>query len=105
MLLEDKDKLLQVAQEDKELKLMVRKIFEQSEDPNVIGVYDKDEMNAWKMDVAKSIALEKGLERGLEQGQKEKSIDIAKNMLVKKMDIETISEITGLTINEIEGLK
>lgn len=41
---------------------------------------------------------------GLEQGEKEKSIQIAKKMLEKKMDINVISELTGLTKEEIEKL-
>lgn len=43
--------------------------------------------------------------RGIEQGSKQKEIEIAKNMLNKDMDIETISEITGLTKEKIETLK
>lgn len=45
-----------------------------------------------------------GLKDGLEQGQKNKQIEIAKKLLDKKMEISTISEITGLTIQEIEKL-
>ena len=43
----------------------------------------------------------KGISRGIEQ----KSRKIAKKLLSKNMNIEEISEITGLTKEEIEDLK
>jgi len=47
----------------------------------------------------------RGFEQGIEQGSKEKQLEIVKNMLSKGFDIDTISEITGLTKNELEDLK
>ena len=44
--------------------------------------------------------LEKGLEQGLEKGKKE----TAKNLLDKGLDIEFVSEVTGLSIDEIKML-
>ncbi|MCI9585977.1 MAG: hypothetical protein HFH45_05045 [Bacilli bacterium] len=44
-------------------------------------------------------------EEGFSKGVKQNKIDIAKNMISKNMDNKTISEITGLTIKEIESLK
>ena len=55
-----------------------------------------------------STTLKKGEEIGLEEGlkecKKEKSIEIAKNMLKLNIDINIISQSTGLTINEINEL-
>lgn len=48
--------------------------------------------------------VEKSLKEGIEQGEKNKSIEIAKNMLQKNIDIETIIEITGLTKENIEKI-
>ena len=45
-----------------------------------------------------------GKEEGLKEGAKKKSFDIAKRMLEKGIDIETISELTGLTEKEISEL-
>ena len=45
--------------------------------------------------------LEQGKEQGLEEGKKMKNIENAKKMLEKKIPIETIMEITGLTKEEI----
>lgn len=52
-----------------------------------------------------SRGIEEGTRQGIEQGSKEKQLEIAKNMLNKNMDINIISEITGLTKKEIENLK
>ena len=46
----------------------------------------------------------KGHKEGKEEGAKQKSFDIAKRMLEKEIDIETISELTGLTEKEISEL-
>lgn len=48
--------------------------------------------------------LAEGLERGLEQGIKQEKIEVAKKSLEKNIPIETISEITGLSIKEIQDL-
>ena len=37
-------------------------------------------------------------------GIDERNLEIAKNMLKKKLDINTISECTGLSIKEIQNL-
>ena len=49
--------------------------------------------------------LKEGREEGRPEGVKQKSFDIAKRMLEKGIDIETISELTGLTAEEISRLK
>ena len=48
---------------------------------------------------------EQGLEQGLEQGQLLKQQEIARNMINKNYDVNTISEITNLSIDEINSLK
>ena len=48
---------------------------------------------------------EEGLNEGRAEGAKQKSFDIAKSMLEKGIDIETISELTGLTAEEVSRLK
>ena len=47
----------------------------------------------------------KGRAEGREEGAKQKSFDIAKRMLEKGIDIETISELTGLIAEEVSMLK
>jgi predicted transposase/invertase (TIGR01784 family) len=47
---------------------------------------------------------QEGLEEGLEKGRKERDIEIAKVSLSKGLDIETVSNITGLSIEELESI-
>lgn len=48
--------------------------------------------------------LEEGLKEGIKEGTEQTKIEIAKKMLKKGKDIEEISEITGLSKEEIEQL-
>ena len=48
--------------------------------------------------------IKKGIEKGKLEGIKERNYAIAKDMKSKNMDISLISEITGLTIEEVEKL-
>lgn len=48
--------------------------------------------------------LEKGLEQGLEQGRNEERLQLIRKMVSRGMSPELISNMTGLTIEEIETL-
>ncbi|WWU66774.1 Rpn family recombination-promoting nuclease/putative transposase (plasmid) [Clostridium baratii] len=50
-------------------------------------------------------AEKKGLEQGIEQGEKNKSIEIAKNLILSNVPMDIIVKSTGLSENEIEKLK
>ena len=45
-----------------------------------------------------------GIEEGLKKGKKAEKKSIAQNMLEIKIDKETISKVTGLTIDEIDNI-
>ena len=49
--------------------------------------------------------IEQGIKQGIVRGSQEKALEMAKKCLDKKLSIETISELTGLSIVEIENLK
>ncbi|MDR1150271.1 MAG: hypothetical protein LBJ93_01395 [Clostridiales bacterium] len=49
--------------------------------------------------------MKKGMEKGMERGREEREIEIARNSLKKGLDMCMISEITGLTIEEIKKLR
>ena len=51
-----------------------------------------------------SHGFELGMEKGREEGEHNKSIQIAKSMKDKGFDIATISELTKLSLEEIETL-
>ena len=50
------------------------------------------------------VGIEQGIKQGIKQGQKQNNLQIAKKMLNKKIDLTTISEITGLSIKELKNL-
>ena len=46
-----------------------------------------------------------GEQRGIQQGVKQEKVSIAKNMKKQNIDIETICNVTGLSIEEIKNIK
>jgi len=48
--------------------------------------------------------MKQGMKQGLEQGQQEERIRNARGMKAKGIPVEVISEITGLTSEEITAL-
>lgn len=69
----------------------------------------KRELFQMDLKAYKATALEKGmkegLEKGIEKGIEKEKIRIAKSLLEKNIDLQVISECTGLSIAEIENLK
>ena len=53
----------------------------------------------------KEEGLAEGLEKGKEAGAYEKAIETAKNMLSKGLDINLVSQCTGLSVEDIEKLQ
>lgn len=53
------------------------------------------------LDSAKLEGRMEGLVEGLKEGEKQKQLEIARKMKAKGFDIETISEITGISVEEI----
>ena len=52
----------------------------------------------------REIGREEGMAEGRTEGEKQKAIQIARNLLSLSIDVETVSGATGLTIEEIESL-
>lgn len=50
-------------------------------------------------------AIKEGHAEGLQQGSYQSKIQIAKNMLEENMDINLISKLTGLKVEEINSIK
>jgi predicted transposase/invertase (TIGR01784 family) len=46
----------------------------------------------------------KGLAEDIEEGERKKAIAISKNMLSKDMNLENVSSLTGLSVEEISQL-
>ncbi|MBQ8777630.1 MAG: hypothetical protein IJZ71_11000 [Treponema sp.] len=65
---------------------------------------DRRSLEQFYKDKGMEIGLAEGREQGLEQGIKQVKIEVAKKSLEKNLPIETISEITGLSIKEIQEI-
>lgn len=89
------------------------KVFEVAE----IAKFTKDEYNSYEgslkyyrdmknsLDTAWEQGMEQGIEQGIEQGKLNEKIEIAKLAIKNGLDDKTISQITNLSIAEIEKLR
>ncbi|MCI5967318.1 MAG: hypothetical protein MRZ42_02895, partial [Tenericutes bacterium] len=82
--------------EDDNYMKAVNKIEELLMDPNFAGAYDVEERRAFDMEDMRLT--------GKNEGEKEKQLEIAQKMINKGMDLSTISELTGLSVEEIKKL-
>ena len=98
---EDTNKSSLIAKGDKIMEDYVKEAVDTSDDDEVIGLYDK-ELHLEKLRLSE-LELEKAEAR--REGEENQKIEIAKNMLNKSMDIDTISELTGLSKEEIESIE
>lgn len=76
-----------------------------SEDEKMIGLYDAEKIAEKVRNTQIKNAKKEGIKEGIEKGSTQRNIEIVKNMLNKNIDITLISEITGLSIKDIEDLK
>lgn len=49
--------------------------------------------------------IEEGMEKGMVEGENKKAIEIVKNAIKKGMDNSIISDLTGLSNEEIEAIR
>ena len=91
--------------DEKELKKLMEASINMSKDGFVIHAWQKEKMDALVKYNEIEEATKKGKAEGIAEGIKEKEIEIVKNMLKKEMSIKDISEITGLTEQDIQNLE
>ena len=56
------------------------------------------------IDEAREEGLEQGLEQGLERGRHEGQLELIRKMLSKGLPLEVVSDVTGLSVEELETL-
>lgn len=49
-------------------------------------------------------AREEGLEQGIERGRHEGQLELIRKMLSKGLPLEVVSDVTGLSLEELEAL-
>lgn len=67
----------------------------------------EDQVTEWKeeaREIGKAQGLKEGLSKGIAEGALNKAIETAKKMIKKCIDLNTISECTGLSLEQIKGL-
>ena len=109
----NKEELRKISKGCREMESVAKKISKLSKEEEMQGIYLKEEQEVFIRDQIRAYAMtdgyNDGMEKGLKEGHKEgalnKQKEIVINMLNKKMDIKTISDITGLSTDEIERLK
>jgi predicted transposase/invertase (TIGR01784 family) len=74
-------------------------------DKKEMEVYDYIGLKAYDEIHALDTAEKKGRMKGLQEGAQKKAIEIAKNCLKNKLDIDTIVLLTGLDKKTIENLR
>lgn len=82
----------------------VAKFTSQQYDAYLKSIAEYSEAKA-ALDTAFLDGEKKGIEKGKIEGEKTKAMDVAKTMLTKGFDVDTIAEITKLKPTEIEALK
>ena len=115
--LRKREELLEVSKGDKDMSEVYKKLDDLSKDKYYALLYDEEEKKAYENKCILEDAIEdsyssgydsgksEGYSSGLNDGENKKSIEVVKNMLKKNMSIEDISDVTGLTIDEINNLK
>ena len=76
-----------------------------SRDSLLMSELEEQKLDEYCYKLALKDAKEDGEKIGLSKGEKNKQIEIAKNLLKQSVSIEIISKATGLSMEEIENLK
>jgi predicted transposase/invertase (TIGR01784 family) len=104
--LKDRKKLKELAKGDALMEKIYKELDEMSQEKENLLNYSKYEL---EMEAEREFAKKEGHEErfqdGFQDGSNQEKLCIAKNMLKKDIKINDISEITGLSIDEIERLK
>ena len=74
-----------------------------------LDIYEAQEfkiaINQNVIETALMDGIEQGITQGITQGEHQKALAIAKKLLVKGLDVETIAEATCLTIEAVAQLR
>ena len=104
----EEDELKKMCEGDRLMKKLESEVNRLNEDLEFVQLMtDEEENEALRktyINQGYEQGVEHGIEQGIEQGEKNKTIDISKNMLKKGIDVDTISEVTNLSADEINDL-
>lgn len=113
MTLDNEEELTKTSKGCKEMEKVAEKISRVSREEELEGIYDVEEQEKFIRDRIRAHAategfeqgleqgLESGIEKGIKEGEKNKQIEIAKNLLSSGVSIDIIEKSTGLSHEEI----
>ena len=105
----DEESLKDLSKKDKMVMKYMKEVNKVNEDPKFREYMsveeDQRKIQNSLISEAEERGIEKGIEQGIEKGKNTRNIEIAKNLLQKNIDINIISETTGLSKEEVEKLK
>jgi len=90
---------------DKKLKKANDRLNYLRSDKKTISIVDAVEEKEMDDEINKRREMEELTKKVLEEGLKKSKVEIAKNMLKERLDVNLISKLSGLSIEEIEELK
>ena len=93
----DSNYLMKIDQAVEDIKSDDRKVAAKLQDERWIGRQEGLEEGIEK-------GIEKGLEKGIEKGTFDTKVTTAKRLLARKMALEDIADISGLSISEVKKL-
>ena len=100
MLDANSEELKELCKGDAIMEKFKENVDKLNDDKTVIDFLTKEE----EEEVIKNSYYDDGLKQGKELGQMEEKKDLAKKMILKKIDLKDISDITGLSIKELQEL-
>ena len=100
----EKEELEKLSKKDKVVIKYMKELERVNENPKFREYMSAEEDNKKIENSLKREWMEEGLKEGIKEGSYKRNIEIAKTMLEKGMNNELISEVTGLSIEEIKKL-
>ena len=98
------ERLEEIIKMDPAIKMAEEKLEKLSHDPDTIALYRAREDSAHERANLISTGIRRGIEEGIQQGIHQRNIELAINLL-DILDDETISQKTGLSVEEVKKLR
>ena len=89
---------------NEEVKKAKKVLDELSQDEHARRLAELREKYIMDQKATEAAGYDKGLECGIKQGEKNKTLELAKNLKKEGVDINIICKTTGLSIDEINKL-
>ena len=92
---------------DEQMIQYLRNMITEEERLDMGGAYYDDGFADGKqagLEEGRKEGMEEGMEKGIEKGREEEKMSIAEKMLALGMALESIAQVTGLSVGELKGM-